>query len=1375
MGNNAPPELASDEASVGVLQLTERLGRGATAEVWRGRDEQGRDIALKVAHEPGGATALASEALVAGLALSPRLPELYAADTVRINGERAYVDANGRPAIMLRFAPGETLASCAPPETEALAAMADVAAALDELHDAGFAHGDVKPSNIVIADGRATLIDLGLAGPAGAHALRGATPRYLGRGDADLGDARARDILALGIVLAELCSSKVAASDNPLAAARALIAQASRPVARILAACLATAPGSRPSAGWLARAVGRGDARRASARVRATYLRLRQHEIGRAGAVTEGVAPWLVTACQTAQRLRRMCNDAGEPPPSALARAGTLRLGPMSLEQRRQWLVSLCGAAAIDWPLTHVEPPSEPDLAQALASLAEQRDPRQWSLGDLEAAIHDGTAPPIRSESVEKIDVEASAAIALALARRPVDRAAVELVERRIDECPPSLRLAAADALRLGGELGRARSLVLGQPGGSAIAADVLRRAGESDEAERVARLAMADGSDHAGRARAVLARLLLDRGKIAEATTLVGPRPRHANVAEVGALVMAARGDTERAVELAERGLALADTPESRARCAGALAYVLAHRDPEGSRRGYRQAVAHAVEAGALLEEASYRTGEAAACVDLGALSDAIDTSKRAALLWDEVLRRPTMAARAWLATAAAYAAVDAALEATQAAERAIAQASLGEDRRAEVHACWSIADAHPSGAPEAIIAAKRADELADDGYDADHSAARLWRHVPEAVTPERRDALDARCRHATASVDVFVRLSWWAARAERLTLEPNAASDVDHVLAELAALADAVAPVVTRGRAMHAGCQLALAHGDSDMLARLDAARRRDAAQVHAGATSAAIVEAARRCPWLTRASEGPGVGRRERALDLQQLVRALSERDELQTLLDRVVDVLLMWTGAERGLLLMPDADGALVPRSARNLGRRDLEGEQLAVSSSLAQRAMDDGEPVVAVDAMAELSSSYDSVHALKLRSVLAVPLAAHGQQLGCVYLDDRLRRGAFGEEQVTWARSVAPIAALAISDARRQAALREAIAQADAASAKLAETLAYKEVALDVAERELAQQRPTQRRGIIGSGEGMRRVLHLVGRVAKSDVPVLLRGESGSGKELVARAIHATSARADEPFVGENCGALPETLLESTLFGHVKGAFTGAHRTRIGLFAAANGGTLFLDEIGEMSLGMQTKLLRVLEDSMIRPVGATRAERVDVRILAATHRDLEAMVTEGTFREDLYYRLNVITIPIPPLRERRDDIPELVRHLVNKHAPAEAIRVTPTAMAQLSQHPWPGNVRQLENEVRRALLMTEGTIDSEHLSLPEPRPETVGTADAGLDIRTRIDLLEKQLVGQALAKTNNNQTQAAKLLGLSRYGLHKMMKRLALKD
>jgi len=292
------------------------------------------------------------------------------------------------------------------------------------------------------------------------------------------------------------------------------------------------------------------------------------------------------------------------------------------------------------------------------------------------------------------------------------------------------------------------------------------------------------------------------------------------------------------------------------------------------------------------------------------------------------------------------------------------------------------------------------------------------------------------------------------------------------------------------------------------------------------------------------------------------------------------------------------------------------------------------------------------------------------------------------------------------------------------------------------------------------------------MLKMVDRVTTADVPVLLIGESGSGKELIARAIHDNGPRRKAPFVTENCGAIPEGLLESALFGHVRGAFTGALRPRAGLFEVADTGTLFLDEIAEMSLGMQTKLLRVLEDGEIRPVGSERGRRVQVRVIGATHRHLDKMVADGAFREDLFYRLNVITIPVPPLRERPGDIELLVLHFLAKHAGERTRRISKEAMAALSACPWPGNIRQLENEIRRALVLSDGVIDAEHLSADVVSQDTDANPHAAsLNVRVRVDRLERELVRKALEQTAGNQTRAAELLGLSRFGLQKMMKRL----
>jgi serine/threonine-protein kinase PknK len=290
----------------------------------------------------------------------------------------------------------------------------------------------------------------------------------------------------------------------------------------------------------------------------------------------------------------------------------------------------------------------------------------------------------------------------------------------------------------------------------------------------------------------------------------------------------------------------------------------------------------------------------------------------------------------------------------------------------------------------------------------------------------------------------------------------------------------------------------------------------------------------------------------------------------------------------------------------------------------------------------------------------------------------------------------------------------------------------------------------------------------------VDRVTASEVPVRLVGESGTGKELVARAIHDNGARARRPFVVENCASVPETLLESTLFGHVRGAFTGAASTRAGLFDVADGGTLFLDEIGEMPLSMQTKLLRALQSGEVRPVGSERSHQVDVRIVGATHRDLSAMVAAGTFREDLFYRLDVVTVRVPPLRERAADIPLLVTHFLGKHAAGRKVKITRSAIDRLAAYPWPGNVRQLENELRRALVLAEDRIDVAELSEDVARGGPTAAREAGLGLKARVDALETQLVKDALVRTQGNQTRAAEALGVSRFGLQKMMRRLGIR-
>ncbi len=1011
-------------------------------------------------------------------------------------------------------------------------------------------------------------------------------------------------------------------------------------------------------------------------------------------------------------------------------------------------------------------------------ALARVRDPASWTLEDLRGrgevrAPRSGAWPtepsaPRASCASSRAAAEPRAAL-IALAEDDVARALA----------PTTLAVQLAGALTRAGETGRAWVALMGVGGAEvdALRAEISRRRGDEAEARRAAARAMAT-DDGAWRwsAQATLARLAWDALDLDAADRLLEGAQGPA-AAAVRALVALRRGTHDTGLRVVERALVESIDAEAQSRLEAVRGLLeMARGEHAPALAAFGRAVELATRSGAVVDEATYLTSEAAAATDAGDLARALGSATRAALLWER-LGQPERAARAWLARAAALATLGAVHATDEAAAQARSCGLEAHDARAVAFARWAQVEVRAPGDTQAREWAIEARDLLEGAGEEDalRACARLLVWAPESVD----DRAVARADVDVSRMGNSARWEWWGSRA-RAFLAGRRRDGDSAVLGALRSLVDLPAPLWWRGPALAAAVQLATERGDGDGARRFELARTAAARTLREG-TPAEFRASLASVSWARATTVEPGdvAFAPAQVVALEGIVRSLSGRDGLRPLLEQVLDTLVLWTGVERGLLLLRAPDGRLVPRAARNLARHDLVGEQLALSQTIARRAIETGDAVVATDAFSSLGDAHASVHALRLRSVLAVPLLARGEALGVVYLDDRVRKGAFGPRELAWVRVVASQAAMAIADARDAVLLRRTARRAERARVRVEGLLREREGELEATRTELeltrgGNENRYQYDEIAGRSEPMRELLRLVDRVTGSDVPVLVVGESGTGKELIARAIHANGARARRPFVSENCASVPESLLESTLFGHVRGAFTGASSTRAGLFDVADGGTLFLDEIGEMSLGMQAKLLRVLQDGEVRPVGGERARRVDVRMIGATHRDLEAMVAAGTFREDLFYRLNVITLRVPALRERPEDIPLLFEHFARKHGAGRTVKVTRAAMAKLTAFPWPGNVRQLENEVRRALVLADGAIDLAELSADVVRGGPSSSPGSGMHLRSRVDALESALLQEALAKTRGNQTKAAQMLGLSRFGLQKMIKRLGVK-
>ncbi|HWA71375.1 MAG TPA: sigma 54-interacting transcriptional regulator [Polyangiaceae bacterium] len=428
---------------------------------------------------------------------------------------------------------------------------------------------------------------------------------------------------------------------------------------------------------------------------------------------------------------------------------------------------------------------------------------------------------------------------------------------------------------------------------------------------------------------------------------------------------------------------------------------------------------------------------------------------------------------------------------------------------------------------------------------------------------------------------------------------------------------------------------------------------------------------------------------------------------------------------------------------------------------AIPRSILRKVLRERAAVVVADAPNEAMSS-ESLLGASIYSTMGIPLWKGEEVLGVLQVDSRGAPAMFGSADVNWLGVLAANASLAIANARLIQRLSSA-------------GQALKKENTFLRRRERARSDGGE---IVGKSRAMSELFAQLDKVVDTRVSVLIHGETGTGKELIASALHQRSKRRDKLFVAQNCAAFPENLLESELFGHKRGAFTGATEEKKGLFEIADGGTLFLDEIGEMPLTLQGKLLRALQEGEVRQVGGTTTKQVDVRIVAATNRDLDVEVRAGRFREDLYYRLRVFPVRVPPLRERRDDVPLLARYFLARYTAEFGKSVegfTDAALNVLSAHDWPGNVRELENEVQRLVIQADPgeAIDAPLLSprIRQVEDLLLGAGTAKGTLREMVDQVERQILIEALREHGNNKTAAAKTLGITREGLHKKLKQL----
>ena len=899
---------------------------------------------------------------------------------------------------------------------------------------------------------------------------------------------------------------------------------------------------------------------------------------------------------------------------------------------------------------------------------------------------------------------------------------------------------------------------------------------------------ALASKADDRARVAEIRARLLVQRGAYEEAQALARDALAHvvdqrlrASLEETAGLTSSYLGKTEQADAHLGNASALrtrVGTPEAIAklRCYQALHAYRGGRLDE-SARWYEEALSLAEHHGARDLIASTALNLATVHHQAGAWGRALLAYERAATLAAAMNKPSTISTIRW--------------------NQAKLYADVGALERAERLLAGVTDDASSSGVEElrAVTASLRGEiafarnELASAAQhfaaasacyralktERDYVEAELQR--AEVDLAEQRSATARRRVDAVQPTLSSLDAEDLAARSElirgRILIEQGSAAEAERIL------------VSSLGRAQRCG----MVHLQAEVLEQLSAAWQRQGATVlaaeHRDRARAAWERVAatlppalrdafwshpRRCLQQGAPPASAGLSSSTLAAPIRRLLainRRLSSSLNVSEVLSATMDAAMELTGAERGFLLLSEAEGqggGLRVAVAHNLDRERVEGSNADFSRGIAERVLSTGEPILTVDALEdERFRQNESVHAMQLRSVVCVPVRTAADRRGALYLDHRFHPGRFRDGDLEMLLAFADQVGIALHNARLHAAVEQQAKELEHKQARIEALLREQADEIDRLQEQVRTSDRSNRfayRDIIGASPAMQKVFGVLDRVVEATVPVVVWGESGTGKELVARAIHGEGPRRRGPFVSVNCAALPDALLESELFGHVRGAFTGAVRERAGLFVAACGGTLFLDEIGEMSPSMQVKLLRVLQEREVRPVGANASTAIDVRLVCATNRNLRQDVAAGRFREDLFYRVAVIEVALPPLRDRAQDILPLAEHLLERAATDQRRSVpslTPKALRKLVRYSWPGNVRQLDNVLSKALILTASErIGAEALDLPAgmltPRPVVS---------RVEHEANERQRILSALNAHGWNASEAARSLGIPR--------------